>query len=69
MAAVVVVLRSPDDGGGAADRDGEAELIKRRAVIWQELGNLIAEVGVGHCGNGPANEAETNRSNRRDCEA
>ena len=53
--AIFVVAPCPDDDGGAADRYGVAEFIKRRAVIRQELGNLIAEVGVGRCF--PANEA------------
>ena len=40
----------PDDAGGAADRDGDAELVVRRAAVGQELEALIAEVGVGRSG-------------------
>ena len=54
--AVVIVKGGPDDGGGAADRDGVAKDVPRRAVVGQELEELIAEVGVGRGGpdDGPA---------------
>ena len=67
VGAVVVVPGGPDDGGGTADHDGPAEPVVRRAVVGQELEELVAEVGVG--GGCPANEAETNRSDRWNCEA
>ncbi len=36
VGTVVVVAVSPNDGGGAADRDGPAEPVKSRAVVGQE---------------------------------
>ena len=48
--AVVVVPVGPNDGGSAADRDGDSEDVVRRAVVGQELEELIAEVGVGRGG-------------------
>ena len=44
------VSPGPSDGGGAADRDGAAELVGPRAVVGQELEELIAEVGGGRGG-------------------
>ena len=44
--AVVVVENGRDDGGGAADRDGEAEPVARRAVVGQQFGDLPARGGI-----------------------
>ena len=47
--AVVVVPRCSHDGGFPADRDGEAEDVIRRAVVCQDLEELVA-VRVGRPG-------------------
>ncbi len=47
---VTVVRRNPDDGGYAADRDGEAEQVAGPAVVGQDLEELIAELSLGHGG-------------------
>ena len=49
-AAVVTIVSCPDDGGFAAHRDGDPEFVIHRAIVGQELGKLIAEVGVGRGG-------------------
>ena len=48
--SVVVVETRPNDGGGTADRHGEAEQVARRAIVGQELGDLGARGGVEEVG-------------------
>ena len=50
-----VVELLPDDGGGAADRDGDAEPVRQVAVVGKELGDLPAGAGVEEVGGAGAN--------------